>query len=299
MKEISISGNGDFAALPCAFDHPARGVVADSVCLSRMNDDQLLRYSRHILLDEVGIEGQQRLLASHALLIGAGGLGSPVAMYLAASGVGHLTLVDDDSVELTNLQRQIAHTVDRLGSTKVASMAHAVTALNPEVRVTAINQRADARTLDALLPQADVVVDCCDNFVTRQAVNAACVRHAIPLVTGAALGFDGQIAVFDPRDPSTPCYACLFPPDSAVEDARCANMGVWAPLVGIIGSMQAAEALKLLAGGIGESLKGRLQMLDARRMRWTEIALTGNPSCPVCAIRARGQGRLAAPATSG
>jgi molybdopterin/thiamine biosynthesis adenylyltransferase len=246
-----------------------------------MNDDQLLRYSRHILLDEVGIEGQQRLLASHALVIGAGGLGSPAALYLASSGVGHLTLVDDDLVDLTNLQRQIAHTLERVGRPKVASMAQAVAGLNPDVQVTAIAQRAHAGNLDALVPLADVVLDCSDNFATRQAVNAACVRHGKPLVSGAAIGFDAQVSVFDTRDPQAPCYACLFPPDSPVEEARCATMGVWAPLVGIVGSVQAAEALKLLAG-VGTSLAGRLQMLDARGMRWTEIALSRQGGCPVC-----------------
>jgi len=246
-----------------------------------MNDHQLLRYSRHILLDEVGIEGQQRLLASHALVIGAGGLGSPAALYLACSGVGHLTLVDDDRVDLTNLQRQIAHSLDRVGQPKVTSVAHAVAGLNPDVQVTAIAQRVHAGSLDHLVPLADVVLDCSDNFATRQAVNAACVRHGRPLVSGAAIGFDAQVSVFDPRDAASPCYACLFPPDSPIREASCATMGVWAPLVGIVGSVQAAEALKLLAG-VGTSLAGRLQMLDARDMRWTEVALPRHPDCPVC-----------------
>ncbi len=252
-----------------------------------MNDDQLLRYSRHILLGEIGIEGQQRLLAAHVLVIGAGGLGSPVAMYLGTAGVGTLTIVDDDTVELTNLQRQIAHSMARLGAAKVDSAAATVQAINPEVQVVALRERADAARLNDLVAQADVVVDCCDNYTTRQAVNAACVRHARPLVSGAAIGFDGQVSVYvtgqrDRRDVDPPCYACIFAPDDTFEEARCATMGVFAPLVGIIGSVQAAEALKLLVG-TGTSLAGRLQMLDARRMEWTEIRMARNPSCPVCA----------------
>ena len=251
-----------------------------------MNDDQLLRYSRHILLGEIGIEGQQRLLAAHVLVIGAGGLGSPVAMYLGTAGVGTLTIVDDDTVELTNLQRQIAHSMARLGHAKVDSAAATVQAINPDVRVVALRERADGARLNELVAQADVVVDCCDNYATRQVVNAACVRHARPLVSGAAIGFDAQVCVYvttqrDARDGTLPCYACIFAPDDTFEEARCATMGVFAPMVGIIGSVQAAEALKLLVG-VGTSLAGRLQMLDARRMEWTEIRLARNPSCPVC-----------------
>jgi molybdopterin/thiamine biosynthesis adenylyltransferase len=249
-----------------------------------MNDDQLLRYSRHILLDDVGIEGQQRWLDARALVIGAGGLGSPVALYLATAGIGSLTLVDGDTVELTNLQRQIAHTLARVGEPKVHSAAAAVAALNPEVRVVALHERADAERLDALVAGADVVIDCSDNFATRHAVNAACVRHARPLVSGAAIGFDAQIAVYDTRDASSPCYACVFAPDSNFEEAHCASMGVFAPLVGIIGSMQAAEALKLLAG-VGSALVGRLQMLDARRMAWSEMSVPRNEACAVCRSR--------------
>ena len=249
-----------------------------------MTDDQLLRYSRHILIDDLGIEGQQRIGAAHALVIGAGGLGSPVALYLASAGIGTLTLVDDDRVDLTNLQRQLAHTTARVGEPKVTSAAQAVQAINPEVRVQALRERVDAARLQALVAPADVVIDCSDNFATRQAVNAACVAHARPLVSGAAIGFDGQVSVFDTRDPDRPCYACLYPADGAFEEARCAAMGVFAPLVGIIGSVQAAEALKLLAG-VGRSLAGRLQMLDARRMEWTEIGLPRRPACPVCSAR--------------
>lgn len=249
-----------------------------------MNDDQLLRYSRHILLDEIGIEGQQRLLAAHVLVIGAGGLGSPVAMYLGTAGIGTLTLVDDDTVELTNLQRQIAHSMARIGQAKVDSAAATVQAINPEVQVVALRERANGDRLNDLVAAADLVVDCCDNYATRQAVNAACVQHRRPLVSGAAIGFDGQVSVYvsDPRaERPLPCYACIFAPDADFQEARCATMGVFAPLVGIIGSVQAAEALKLLAG-VGASLGGRLQMLDARRMAWTEIRLERNPGCPVC-----------------
>ncbi|CAN5687027.1 molybdopterin-synthase adenylyltransferase MoeB [soil metagenome] len=246
-----------------------------------MNDDQLLRYSRHILLDDLGIEGQQRLLASHALIIGAGGLGSPVALYLGTAGVGTITIVDDDIVDLTNLQRQIAHDVARIGQPKAASAAKSIAAINPEVRVLSLNERADAKRLTQLVGDADVVLDCSDNFATRHAVNAACVLHRKPLVSGAAIGFDGQISVYDSRDEANPCYACIFPSDATLEEARCATMGVFAPLVGIIGSMQAAEALRLLTD-VGTSLAGRLQMLDARAMEWTEIRLARTPGCSVC-----------------
>jgi molybdopterin/thiamine biosynthesis adenylyltransferase len=249
-----------------------------------MNDDQLLRYSRHILLDELGIEGQQRLLAAHALVIGAGGLGSPVALYLATAGVGTVTLVDGDTVDLTNLQRQIAHDLSRVGVPKASSAAQTMHAINPDVRIHTLHERADAKRLDALVAGADVVIDCSDNFATRHAVNAACVAHGKPLVSGAAIGFDGQLSVYDTRDAGKPCYACLFPPDAVFEEVRCATMGVFAPLVGIVGSMQAAEALKLLTG-VGSSLAGRLQMLDARAMEWTEIAMARTPGCPVCAQR--------------
>ncbi|MFT7721790.1 MAG: molybdopterin-synthase adenylyltransferase MoeB [Roseateles sp.] len=246
-----------------------------------MTDDDLLRYARHLMLDEIGIAGQQRLLDAHALVIGAGGLGSPVALYLASAGVGRITLVDPDTVSLANLQRQIAHDMGGLGQPKVESAAARMAALNPGVRVHALNLRADAALLDREVPGADVVIDCSDNFATRQLVNAACVRHRRPLVSGAALGFDGQVGVHDARSRQHPCYACLFPPTAGVEEADCATLGVFAPLVGIIGSVQAAEALKLLAG-MGEPLAGRLLMLDGRRMRWSEIAVPRDPHCPVC-----------------
>jgi len=249
-----------------------------------MTDDQLLRYSRHILLEEIGVEGQDRLLAARALVIGAGGLGSPVALYLGTAGVGHVTLVDNDTVDLTNLQRQLAHTMARVGQPKAESARAAIAAINPEPQVQAIGSRADAALLDSLVPPADVVIDCSDNFGTRQAINAACVRHAKPLVSGAAIRFDGQISVYDTRDPKSPCYACLFPPEADFEETRCATMGVFAPLVGIIGAMQAAEALKILSGA-GTSMTGRLQMLDARSMEWHEVRVPRNAGCPVCRDR--------------
>ena len=246
-----------------------------------MNDDQLLRYSRHILLDEIGIEGQQKMLAAHALIIGAGGLASPAALYLAAAGVGKLTLIDDDSVDLTNLQRQIMHTTQRVGLAKVISAQEALRQINPGVEVVALCERAGPQRLDSLLADVSVVLDCSDNFATRHAVNRACVAHKIPLVSGAALQFDGQISVFDSRQPLAPCYACLFAPDQQPEETLCSTMGVFAPLVGIIGAMQAAEALKLVAG-IGVSLAGRLQLLDVRMMEWISISVKKNPACQVC-----------------
>lgn len=260
-----------------------------------MNDEQLLRYSRHLLLDEIGIEGQQRLLDAHALVIGAGGLGSPVALYLGTAGVGRITLVDHDTVELTNLQRQIAHNLSRVGLPKAESARQSIAAINPDVQVRALARRADTALLNELVSQAQVVLDCSDNFATRHAVNAACVRHGVPLVSGAAIGFDGQVSVYDTRqkagpqgDAETgPCYACIFPPDAAFEEVACATMGVFAPLVGIIGSVQAAEALKLLAG-VGTSLSGRLLMLDARSMQWDELRLARQPTCAVCGQTATG-----------
>lgn len=246
-----------------------------------MNDDQLLRYSRHILLDEIDIEGQEKLLASHVLVIGAGGLGSPVALYLGSAGVGRITMVDDDRVDVTNLQRQIAHTVSRIGELKAASVVQAVAAVNPDVKVVPVAQRADDALLDQLVPQADLVLDCTDNFTTRHAINRACVKHRKPLVSGAAIRFDGQIAVYDPRSPESPCYACIFPESISPEEISCATMGVFAPLVGIVGAMQAAEALKLLCG-IGQALTGRLLMLDGKSMEWHQMTLVRNEGCGVC-----------------
>lgn len=246
-----------------------------------MTDEELLRYSRHILLDEIGIEGQQRLMGSRALIIGAGGLGSPVALFLGSAGVGDVTIVDNDTVDMTNLQRQIAHTMSRVGLPKVNSAEVAIAALNPTVTVIPVVARADATLLDELVAQADVVLDCCDNFATRHDINAACVKHKKPLVSGAAIRFDGQVVVYDARDDSSPCYACVFPPDDALLETRCATLGVFAPLVGIIGSLQAAEALKLLSG-VGQALTGRLLMLDARAMEFTEIRIGRQAECPVC-----------------
>ncbi|MEX5745814.1 ThiF family adenylyltransferase [Massilia sp. X63] len=249
-----------------------------------MNDTQLLRYSRHILLDDIGIEGQQRLLDAHALVIGAGGLGSPAALYLASGGVGRITLVDDDEVDLTNLQRQVMHTTARVGQPKVESGRAALLAINPEITVTALRERVDGERLRQLVRDATVVLDCSDNFATRHAVNRACVLEGKPLVSGAVIRFDGQLSVFDTRDAAGPCYACLFPADSNFEDVACSTMGVFAPLVGVVGAMQAAEAMKLVAG-IGEPLAGRLLLLDGRAMDWTAVKVARNPGCPVCADR--------------
>ena len=246
-----------------------------------MDDRQLLRYSRHLLLDDIGIEGQQKLLAAHALILGAGGLGSPAALYLASAGVGRLTLVDDDDVDLTNLQRQIMHTEARVGQPKVDSARQAIAALNPDVQLHTVARRADQALLDELVADADIVLDCSDNFATRQALNRACVRHARPLVWGAAIAFDGQVSVYDPRQPDAPCYACVFPPSQAAPEVACATMGVFAPLVGIVGTLQAAEAMKLLCG-IGSSLSGRLLMIDTRRAEFSEIRLRRQADCPVC-----------------
>jgi len=248
-----------------------------------LNDEQLLRYSRHILLNELGIEGQERLRRAHVLVIGAGGLGSPAALYLASAGVGTLTLVDGDRVDLTNLQRQVLHTTDRIGMPKPASGRVALAALNPDVRIETIEDRVEGSALEALVARASIVLDCSDNFATRHAVNRACVMHRRPLVSGAAIRFDGQVATFDLRDPQSPCYACLFPPGDG-EDELCSIMGVFAPVTGIIGTVQAAEALKL-AAGIESGLRGRLLILDALTMHWHSVRVPRDPQCPVCAGR--------------
>jgi molybdopterin/thiamine biosynthesis adenylyltransferase len=249
-----------------------------------MNDDQLLRYSRHILLPEIGIEGQEKLNAAHALLIGAGGLGSPIALYLAASGVGTLTVCDADQVDLTNLQRQIVHRSESVGRNKVDSARDTLAAINPEVKVRALVERVEGERLDALVAEADVVLDGCDNFATRHAVNRACVKHKKPLVSGAGVRFDGQIAVFDMRKDDAPCYACLFPENAESEEVRCAVMGVFAPLTGIVGTIQAAEALKVLTGA-GKTLAGRLLLLDALTMELRTVGLKKDPACAVCGKR--------------
>ena len=248
-----------------------------------MNDDQLLRYSRHILLDDLGVQGQERLLAAHALIIGAGGLGSPAGLYLGSAGVGQITLVDHDRVDATNLQRQIAHRLDRIDHFKAESLAQSIRDINPDVGLRCVTERADPVLLTELVPKASVVLDCTDNFATRQAINQACAQHRVPLVSGAAIGFDAQVSVYDLRQVNCPCYACLFPPHAPPEEVRCATMGVFAPLVGIVGSIQAAEAIKLVTQ-IGQSLAGRLLMLDARRMQWSEIAMQRDAQCSVCGV---------------
>lgn len=245
-----------------------------------MDDRQLLRYSRHILLDEIGVEGQERIRAASMLVIGAGGLGSPAAYYLASAGVAKITLVDGDTVDLTNLQRQILHTTERIGAPKAESGRATLAAINPDVEVVPVVRRVDAGELDALARDATIVLDCTDNFATRHAVNRACVRHRKPLVSGAAIRFDGQLAVFDLRRADAPCYACLFP-EGEGEDELCAIMGVFAPLTGIVGTLQAAEALKL-AAGIGEPLNGKLLMLDARDMQFRTVRVPRDPACAVC-----------------
>jgi molybdopterin/thiamine biosynthesis adenylyltransferase len=246
-----------------------------------MDDHQLLRYSRHLLLDEIGIPGQERLQAARALVVGAGGLGSPVALYLAAAGVGRVVLCDHDMVDLTNLQRQIAHDLDSLGVNKAASAARRMRAMNPDIEVVPLAERLEGEALLEHVAAADVVLDCSDNFATRHAINRACVACRKPLVSGAAVRFDGQISVFDGRRPDAPCYACLFPEEAGGGEMRCAEFGVFAPLVGVVGAMQAAEALKLLMA-IGASLSGRLLLYNALEAEWRAIRLKKDPGCPAC-----------------
>lgn len=245
-----------------------------------MNDAQLLRYSRHILLPQIGIEGQQRLLDAHALVIGVGGLGSPVAMYLAASGVGHLTLVDPDTVDLTNLQRQIVHTTEMIGRAKIDSAAKQLKALNPDIEITGIAHRLEG---DALLDQvrrADAVIDGSDNFPTRFAVNAACVQAKKPLISAAVTRFEGQVAVFRADQPGSPCYRCLYH-ESDDPGEPCVQFGVLAPVAGMVGAIQATEAVKVLMR-IGEPLAGRLLVMDALTMECRVVRLKKDPQCPVC-----------------
>lgn len=249
-----------------------------------MRDEQLLRYARHILLDDIGIEGQEALLNARVLVVGAGGLGSPVCLYLASAGIGQLTVADDDTVELSNLQRQIMHASDRLGQLKVESARQAVAQLNPDTVFVPLAQRLDAEALCQQVANVDLVLDCCDNFETRHAVNQACVTIGVPLVSGAAVRFEGQVCVFDTRQSTSPCYHCLFPQANDVTPTNCATMGVFAPLVGIVGSLQAAEAIKVLAG-IGQALVGRLVLFEARRSSWHEVKVPRDPECPVCRHR--------------
>ncbi len=247
-----------------------------------MNDEQLLRYSRHILLDAIGIEGQARIVAARALIVGAGGLGSPAALYLASAGVGHITLADGDKVDLTNLQRQILHTQKRVGQLKAVSGRTALSQINPEIEVEAISERLVGERLEALVAGADIVLDCSDNFATRHAINRACVTRRTPLVSGAAIRFSGQLSVFDSRRDDSPCYHCLFPEGEDIEEERCAVMGVFAPLTGIIGAMQAAEALKVLSGA-GTPAIGRLLLLDGLTMEWRSVRFSKDATCTVCA----------------
>lgn len=242
-----------------------------------MDDKQLLRYSRHILLPQIDVRGQEKLLASRVLIIGLGGLGSPAAMYLAASGVGNLVLVDHDRVDLTNLQRQIVHATERVGQDKVASAAQGLDALNPGVRVTTINQKLEGAALEEQIQQVDAVVDTTDNFASRFAINEACMRAGKPLISGAVVRFEGQVAVFPPGGP---CYRCLYAEGGGPDEA-CATLGVLAPAAGIIGSIQAVETIKVLLG-IGQTLAGRLLLFDALNMEWREMKLRKDPACPVC-----------------
>lgn len=248
---------------------------------SDLSDDQLLRYSRHILLPEFDIAGQEALSSSTALIVGLGGLGSPAALFLAASGVGRLILCDADTVDLTNLQRQIAHDSSTIGMLKVESARTRIAAINPEIDVEVIVERLGPQHLASLVSRASVVLDCTDNFVTRHAINRACVRAKVPLVSGAAVRFEGQLSVFDSRDPSAPCYHCVFGDDDSLEEMRCAIMGVLAPLVGVVGSMQAVEAIKVLAS-CGAAAKGKLITYDALSSDLKVLKVAKDPDCPVC-----------------
>ncbi len=255
-----------------------------TACTVDLDDTQLLRYSRHILLDELGVAAQETFACAHALIVGMGGLGAPAAQFLVAAGVGRVTLCDADTVDLTNLQRQILYATADIGMRKVDAAAQRLRAVNPDVRIDTLPARVDAASLAPQVAAADVVLDCCDNFATRHAINAACMRAGKPLISGAAVRFDGQVAVFDPRDPQAPCYHCLFGDGDELEETRCATMGVFAPLVGIVGAMQAAEAMKVL-GGFGTPLRGRLLLVDALSMRVRELSVPRDPACPVCGGR--------------
>ncbi len=244
-----------------------------------MNDEELLRYSRQILLPRIGVEGQQMLADAHVLIVGAGGLGSPLAMYLAAAGIGRLSIADHDQVELSNLQRQILHSTADIGRAKTASAADRLAAINPHCRVTPIERAADAAMLESELRDVDLVCDASDNFETRFAINAACKARAIPLVSGAAIRWEGQISIFTGKA-DAPCYQCLYPADGH-EDGNCTSNGVIAPLVGIIGAMQALEAIKLIRA-VGTSLEGRLLLFDAMTSQWRELRFSQDPECPIC-----------------
>lgn len=246
-----------------------------------MNDSQLLRYSRHILLPQIEFDGQEKLTQSHVLIVGAGGLGSPVALYLAASGVGKLTICDFDQVDLTNLQRQIIHTTQSVGINKAVSAQQTIYEINPEVVVETVQHKSTPERFAALIAAADVVVDCSDNVATRYTLNRLCFAAKKPLVSGAAIRFEGQITVFDFRSEVSPCYHCLYPEMSGDQEMRCADSGVFAPLVGMIGSGQAAEVLKLLLG-IGQTLQGRLLLLDALTAEWRTFTLARDSGCAVC-----------------
>ncbi|MEO0047633.1 MAG: hypothetical protein RLZZ410_592 [Pseudomonadota bacterium] len=249
-----------------------------------MNDQDLLRYSRHILLEEIGIEGQEKILASHVVIVGAGGLGSAAAPYLVAAGVQTITLIDHDTVDLTNLQRQIMHQHASVGKPKVLSGKDTLEKLNPAIKVNALQEKASPSLLNELLPRATVVLDCSDNFTTRQLVNELCIQHHVPLVSGSAIRFDGQVSVFDHRKDNSPCYACVFPKDQSFDEVQCSTMGVFSPLVGIIGTMQAAQALQIIMD-IGQTLNGRLLLWDARSTEINQIQINKQHNCPVCSIK--------------
>jgi len=259
--------------------------MTSSAARPDLDDEALLRYSRHILLDEWGVAGQERLAAAHALIIGAGGLGCPAALFLASAGVGTITIADHDRVDLTNLQRQIAHETASVGELKVESLARRLTAINPRIHVRTIAQRLDGDALRDAVADADVVLDCTDRFATRHAINRACVAAKKPLVSGAAIRFDGQVSVFDPRVETSPCYHCVYPETKDFEETACAEMGVFAPLVGIVGSLQAAEALKLLASIDGaEALCGRLLTIDAKTMEMSTLRIKRDAACMICGV---------------
>lgn len=245
-----------------------------------MQDEQLLRYSRQIMLPEMDVAGQQKLADATVLIVGMGGLGCPAAMYLAAAGTGHLIIADDDVVELTNLQRQIAHSYADLGTAKVDSVQKTLRGLNPDIKITTLRQRLTGDDLDLAVDAADIVVDACDNFTTRFAINRSCISHGKPLVSGAAIRMEGQVAVFDSSIPESPCYQCLYN-EGDDEDSSCSQNGVMAPVVGIIGSVQAMETIKLITH-IGTSLAGRLLLLDATTMQWREMKLPRDSKCPAC-----------------